>query len=49
MPRRIRPLIHMLDAIIENDTGRIVSSGLHSGLIGADCAAKSPERGLKVT
>ena len=33
MPRRIRPLIHMLDAIIENDTGRIVSSELHSGLI----------------
>jgi hypothetical protein len=41
MPRRIRPLIHMLDAIIENDKGRIVSSDLHSGLIpsaGVDAA-----------
>jgi hypothetical protein len=34
MPRRIRPLIRTLDAIIEGDTGRIVSSELHSAVSG---------------
>jgi hypothetical protein len=32
MPRRLRPLIHALDAIIEGDTGRIVGSNLHSAV-----------------
>jgi hypothetical protein len=32
MPRRIRPLIRALDAIIEGDTGRIVGSNLHSAV-----------------
>jgi hypothetical protein len=32
MPRRMRPLIRALDAIIEGDTGRIVGSNLHSAV-----------------
>jgi hypothetical protein len=32
MPRRIRPLVRTLDAIIEGDTGRIVGSDLHSAV-----------------
>jgi len=34
MPRRIRPLIRTLDAIIEGDSGRIVDSDLHSAVSG---------------
>jgi hypothetical protein len=32
MPRRLRPLIRALDAIIDGDTGRIVDSNLHSAV-----------------
>ena len=34
MPRSIRPLIAQLDAIIEGDTGRQLSSELHSAVSG---------------
>ena len=34
MPRSIKPLIAQLDAIIEGDAGRQVSSELHSAVAG---------------
>jgi hypothetical protein len=34
MPRSIRPLIHNLDAIIDGDTGREVSSSYHGAISG---------------
>jgi hypothetical protein len=34
MPRSIRPLIHNLDAIIDGDTGREVSSSFHGAISG---------------
>jgi hypothetical protein len=34
MPRSIRPLITQLDAIIEGDAGRQLSSELHSAVAG---------------
>jgi hypothetical protein len=34
MPRRLRPLIRTLDAIIEGDSGRIATSELHSAVSG---------------
>jgi hypothetical protein len=34
MPRSIRPLVHNLDAIIDGDTGREVSSSYHGAISG---------------
>jgi hypothetical protein len=34
MPRSIKPLIHQLDAIIEGDTGKQLSTELHSAVSG---------------
>jgi hypothetical protein len=34
MPRSIRPLVHNLDAIIDGDTGREVSSSFHGAISG---------------